>query len=215
MHIKGAIFDLDGTILDSMPIWSNLGNIYLKAKGKVAQPDLAYQLEKMSISEAAQYFIDNYAIDNNIEKIENEINEILFNYYHKICPIKNGVKNYLAKLKQNSIPMVIATSSSKLLVKIALKRLDIYQYFSKIFTTTELNTNKTESKIYTECAKYLAFPPNQIIVHEDVLFAINTAKNAGFNIIAVYDESSKNDELKIRKIADKYIYSFNELLEKE
>lgn len=212
MQIKGAIFDMDGTLLDSMWIWLTLGSDYLKSKGKTPKDDLLDKLSTMNMIESAEFFKNDYEVDEDVNDIVDGINNILVNYYQNVCPLKDGVISYLDYLKSKNIPMVIATSTDRFLVEIALKRLGIEGYFKKIFTSTELNTNKKTSKIYDECAKFLNLQHKEIVVFEDVAFAVKTAKDAGFNVVAMYDDFSKNDEENIRKITDKYIKSFNELI---
>lgn len=212
MYKKAVVFDLDGTLLDSMWIWTKLGADYLKSKGKIPSSNLLSKIEKMNMQESAQYFKTHYRINEDEDKIINSLNGILQNYYKNICNLKEGAFKFIEKLYSKEIPMLIATSTDRVLVELALKRSNIDKYIQKIFTSTELSTNKKSSKIYDECAKYLKCKPKDITVFEDVLFAIKTAKDAGYHVIAVEDSFSNKEKFEISKIADRYITSFNELL---
>lgn len=210
--IKGTIFDADGTILDSMGIWKELGARYLLSLGIKPQENLAEVLFPLTVDEGCLYLKENYNLSQTPKEIKTHLLTILSNYYKFEVKAKDGIKQMLSFLKEREVPCVIATSGDKMLLKSALERLELMGYFKNIFTCEELNTNKREPKIYEISADFLGFQKEEIAVFEDALFTVQTAKNAGFTVFAVKDNDSLDDEELLRKTADFFVSDFNEAL---
>ena len=204
MLLQGAIFDADGTLLDSMHIWKELGARYLQSLHVEPEKELARILYPMSLEQSSKYLQQHYNLKLSCEEIQSGFLEIIENFYRKEVRLKPGVKDLLESLKRKNIPMVIATSCDRDLLQAALTRNGINEYFSKIFTCTELATNKHEPKIFLACAEFLGLKPEVIAVFEDSLFAIRTAKKVGFIIIGVEDSSNIFERDLIREAADVY-----------
>lgn len=203
--IKAVIWDADGTLLDSMPIWDDVAARYLISIGVKPETNLGDVLFTMSLEEGAEYMKKYYNLRETCEQIIDGILGIIDNFYKFDVQLKPGIKKLLENYRQNDIPMVVATTSDDKLIAAAFKRLGIADYFCRIFTATELHTTKKESLIYQTAARFMGCKASETIVYEDVLHAIRTAKDAGFQTAAVYDEASAYDWNEISTIADSTI----------
>lgn len=203
--IAGAIFDLDGTILDSMPIWGNAPEIYLDGMGIKAETGLGKTLFTMSMAEGAEYIKGRYCPDIDIDVIMEGINRTVIDFYHYQARLKEGAEQFLKAMKAAGIKITAATSSDRQVVEGALERLNVIHYFSRIFTCTEVGAGKTEPDIFLEAAEYMGALPEDTWVFEDSLYAIQTAKNAGFHTVGVYDDSGAESWDEIRRITDLYL----------
>lgn len=203
--IRGVIFDVDGVLLNSMPVWENLGELYLKRLGIEAEKDIREKLFSMSIEEAAGYLISQYGLDKTPEEIISGLNREVKDYYEQRVPLKEGVRQYLQEFRERKIPMAIATSGDRRNAEAALKRLKVYSFFSGIFTCSEIGSSKTQPDIYYAAALQIDTEPSETWVFEDALHAIRTAKQAGFCTAAVYDKASDRDLAQIWNTADIYL----------
>ncbi len=209
--IKGVIFDLDGTVLNSMPLWKNLASNYLLSKNISPKEDIDEYLKSKTLEEAIFYFKNNYGIKDSEEEIKGHINSIISEGYLKEVKTKQGLIQLLNNFKQQNIKMCILTANDKELTSAALKRNNISGYFLDIITCAETGKSKGNTQLYEDAASFLGTDKSSTIIFEDALHAIKAAKTAGFKVIGVYDESSKKDWEDIKIIADKSIYSFKEL----
>ena len=207
--IKAAIFDADGTLLDSMPIWSELGDRFLRSINITPEKGLSEILYDMSIEQGCLYLQTHYKIDASLSQIRESILAIIENFYVHEVNLKPGVRDFLDRI---NLPSVIATSGDKDILTAALIRNEIDKYFAGIFTCSEFETDKNEPKIFLECADFLGFKPENIIVFEDSLFALKTAKDSGFIIAGVKDVSSQKyeHEAKIIDLSDYYVTDWRE-----
>lgn len=208
--IKGIIFDADGTLLDSMHIWEELGERYLLSRGIKAEDNLGQILYPMTLEQSSRYLKDNYSIKDSPDKIIKDILNLLTDFYQKEVLLKEGVFSYLEKMKDKGVAMGIATSGDKELLTSALKRLNVYDYFSAITTCSEYDTSKRAPLIYLKTAEMLKTAPNETVVFEDVLYGIITAKDAGFIAVAVEDLSNMPDREQLKECADYCIEDFND-----
>lgn len=206
--IKGVIFDADGTLLDSMHIWNDLGKRYLLSLGITPEDNLYEILFPMTLEESSIYLKNKYNINKSSAEIKKDILKIIDDFYYYEVQLKQGVIEYLKYLSKHNIQMVIATTSDRNQIEKAFERLNILKYFKSIFTCSELNTSKRESLIYLMAKEYLGFNSNEILVFEDVLYALKTAKKLGFITVGVEDEASNNNQKEIKNITDYYITDF-------
>lgn len=200
----GVIFDLDGTILDSMCIWDDVGEIFLQSLGIEAEADLKDTLFCLSITEGAELLKHSYHLDMDVESIILAINETIADFYYRKVELKEGAELLLKALHRSGIKMVVATSCDRQVAERSLERLNVLHYFDRIFTCTEIGAGKVQPDIYLTAAEYLGTLPQDTWVFEDALHAIQTAKAAGFKTVGVFDPSSQKDSEEIRQIS--YIY---------
>ena len=206
--IKGAIFDLDGTVLDSMFIWDTIGEDYLRSLGKEPKENLAEVFKTFTLTQAAEYYRNNYDIKLSIQEIVEGINNMVAEIYRTKVVLKAGVSDFLKRLQSANVKMCIATVTDRPIVEDVLKRLNVRDYFSEIFTCAEVGCNKETPKIYRQALKHLATQKNETVVFEDVLHAIKTAKEDGFKVAAVYDTHELKQE-EMQEISDYYITDFD------
>lgn len=208
--IKGVIFDVDGVLLNSMPIWENLGDLYLRSLGVEAEKDLGEILFTMSLEEGADYLISRYGLDKTPEEIVEGLNREVRDFYAQRVPLKEGVREFLYEFNEKKIPMVIATSGDRKNTEAALKRLKILNYFQGIFTCSEIGSGKNQPDIYLAAALQLDTEPAETWVFEDAYHAIRTAKSVGFKTAAVYDKANDKDLAQIWNTADIYLPEFTD-----
>ncbi len=207
--IKGAIFDIDGTLLDSMCIWDTIGEKYLHSLGKEPQENLAETFKTFTLRQSAEYYRKNYGVSLSVEEIINSINEMVADFYIKTVPLKKGVIEFLDKLKDKGVKMCIATVTDKHLVEVALKRCGVYEYFSEIFTCASVGYSKETPHIYREAQKHLGTEKSNTVVFEDVYHALKMVKDEGFLCTAIYDEHEHMQE-EIKHLAAYYLEDFTD-----
>ncbi|MBO5059817.1 MAG: HAD family phosphatase [Clostridia bacterium] len=207
MKIKGAIFDLDGTLLDSMYIWDTLSIDYLKSKGITPKSDILDTLQTMSLGEAAEYLREEYDIADGISEIMADFNKILTDFYNSKALLKEGVAEFLARIKEKGVKMCVATATERQLAENALERNGVLKYFDGIFCCSEVGCGKDRSDIFDRAHAFLKTEKAETWVFEDAFYAAAAAKNAGFPICGVYDKSEVNAE-GVREISDIYTESF-------
>lgn len=210
-QIKAVIFDVDGTLFDSMEIWENLGARYLDTLGVNAKPGLREVLEKMSTQQGVEYLIAQYGLEFNIQEAMDGVNALLHKYYSEETDLKEGTRACLELLYAEKIPMMAATSGERKNVEAAMERHDIRNFFQGILTCSELNTDKTKPEIYLEAAKKMQVRLKETLVVEDVSHALETAKAAGFLTAGIYDRYSHSQQEEIREIADYYLQTLSDL----
>ena len=211
MTIKGIIWDADGTLLDSMEIWGHAPDHYLETLGIEPEPNLGEILFEMSLEQGAKYLIDRYDLPVGVADVLEGIHCQIETFYRREVTLKPGAKELLAEFKQKGYPMILATSGDKDCIRQACERLEIRQYFTELLFCSEVGAGKDRPDIYLEAARKMNCRPDEALVVEDALHAIETAKKAGFSTAAVYDKANKEQE-KIRETADIYLKSFDEQL---
>lgn len=210
MKFKGAIFDLDGTLLDSMPFWENLGSEYLKAKGINPPKNINEILKTMSLNQAAEYLKKEYFISGSEDEIIKEFIGLIESQYRLKVRFKTAVLPFLHRLYKENVRMCIATATDHELAKAALDRLNAAKYFDFIFTCSESGMGKDTPEFFLKALELLDTPIHETIVFEDALYAIKSAKEAGLSVVAVYDKSSCEEQDEIKAIADIYLNSFED-----
>ncbi|MEG1778686.1 MAG: HAD family phosphatase [Oscillospiraceae bacterium] len=210
MKIKGAIFDLDGTLLDSMFIWNTIGEAYLMDRGITPEEGLNDKFNTMSIIQAAEYYREHYPLSESVEEIIDGINRMIDHFYADTIVLKKGVLEMLKALKADGVKMCIATATDRYMVEAALKKNGIFDFFSEIFTCTEVGFGKDSPVIFQKALASLGTDKDETFVFEDALHAIETAKSAGFKVIGVYDNAAKTKQDKIKQLCDYYVTSFED-----
>lgn len=192
MDKRFAIFDMDGTLVDSMVYWENLATEFLESKGvQTISPDILEQIKPMTMTESASLFIQEYALSGTAESVAAEMNAMMDEHYRKDIPLKPGVHAYLEALHNKGVVMCVASATAEDLMDACLTRLGVAQYFSFLLSCETVGAGKNRPDVYWESAKRLGAEPVEIAVYEDALYAAETAKSAGFYTVAVRDDSNQ------------------------
>lgn len=207
---KGAIFDVDGTLLDSMPIWDDAAARWLAKLGVKAAPDLGATLFRMSLDEGASYLKSVYVPDYTEQEIKDGILGVIRDFYVKEVSAKEGADTFLKKMSELGIPMYLATSSNREHVRAALERLGLYSYFEGMITCEEAGAGKRDPRIFKLAAKRLGKVPEDVFVFEDVIHAVRSANKAGFVTVGVYDEASRADNDAMRAESSIYLHTLED-----
>lgn len=211
MKINYAVFDLDGTLLDSMHLWDNIRVEILEEHSITPPKDFQDKLAPLSIMQSAEYIKEEFTVTLSVEEIADMIAAKAKENYKCKIDLKPYVKEYLEKLRGQKVRMGIATANDDQITREVLKRLGILDYFEFIITCSQVGCSKEEPKIYMEAADKFGCAPQDIAVFEDALYCIRTAKNAGFYVVGVADEYSRRNKDEIKCLCDFYIDSFKEL----
>ncbi|RKD22378.1 haloacid dehalogenase superfamily, subfamily IA, variant 3 with third motif having DD or ED/haloacid dehalogenase superfamily, subfamily IA, variant 1 with third motif having Dx(3-4)D or Dx(3-4)E [Caminicella sporogenes DSM 14501] len=206
--IKAVIFDLDGTIIDSMWIWEKLDREFLQKRGIDVPNDLNKDIEGMSFTETVVYFKNRFKLNEDVEDIKSEFIKMAYDYYKNKIELKEGVREFIEFLKSKNIKLGIGTSNLKELVVEVLKRHDIIDYFDTIRTSCEVKRGKPFPDIFLKVAQDLKVEPKDCLVFEDTYAGVLAAKRAGMKVIAVSDELSLPNKEEICQIADKYVENY-------
>ena len=210
-NIEGAIFDLDGTILDSMFIWNDIGYKFLEMKNIQVPPGADKQFTQMSLQQAAEYYIEHFDNTATIESIINDINMLVEGFYFYEVLKKDGVKEFLEYLKNRGVKMCIATATDKYMVEKALERNGLLHYFSDIFTCNGVGAGKDTPVIYDKALEHLGTPKQNTFVFEDAFYAIKTANTARYNLVGIKDVSEPEDVEVIKEHCQIFINDYSEI----
>lgn len=194
-----AIFDMDGTLVDSMPYWKNLSPEYLSSKGISDIPkDILEKITPMTVKESSHFFVEQFGLDATPETVADEIHAMMGIHYIEDIPIREGVEEYLEKLKARGVKMCVASATVEPLMDACLERLGVRHYFEFTLSCDTVGAGKNSPLVYLTAAERLGAKPEETAVYEDSCFAAATAKNAGFYLCGVYDPVSDAhwDELK-------------------
>lgn len=211
--MQGAIFDLDGTLLDSMPFWKDVVSIYMRKHGKTVSDEEREVIDRLSITKATKFIKETYGLSETPEEIEKDILNIIEANYKFNIPLKPYVHLLLTNLKKKGIKMCIASATPSYLIEEALLRHNIPYFFEFIITVPEVGEGKNESaKIYEKALKKLGCEKAEAYVFEDALHAVKMAKSAGFFVVGVQDAASKAHRDEIESECDLYIKNFREFI---
>ena len=207
------IIDMDGVLLDTMPLWEHLGTDYLTAHGIRPTPGLRERLLQMTMPEAAELFRAEFGMTAPAEEIISGIDAMAEEFYTAKAPLKPGVVETLAELHRRGYHYVLATATDRDLATAVLARTGITEYFQQIFTCTELNLSKKNPEFFHSILNALQVTQEECAVIEDALHAIQTALACGIDTYAIYDESAHDVWPQIQSIATRAFQRFDQLLE--
>lgn len=206
-----AVFDMDGTLVDSMPYWQRCGAEYLESKGIKPEPGLWGELSIRSNEECALYFQEHYGITDSAEEIIQASNHIMREHYRLDIPAKPGVPEYLGKLANAGVVMSVCSATMIPLVEMTLTRLGLRQYFRYITSCDEVNAGKDRPDVFQLALSRLSAQPEEAVMYEDSDFGIRTASALGMHVAAVYDPSCQTPPEIIRGICETYIEDYRGL----
>lgn len=199
---KGVIFDMDGTLLDSMEMWGNLDIKYLEELGVKPDADFHRTVSTMTLVMAAEYIREKYDVAYTVEEIISQIMEIAGEYYRNTLVLKPGVREFIEELYAKGIKMMVATANEYELGMAALERNEISSYMEGLITCTMAGASKEKPDIYIKACERMGLKCNECVVFEDSLFAIKTAKRAEFDVVGVYDDAENCNWKEICEITD-------------
>lgn len=179
-----SIFDVDGTILDSMEVWNTLASRYIRSLKKEPEENLDEIVSEMSLEQSATYLKNHYKINKSEEVIISEVLHLISDYYMYEVKLMSGFKEFISNYDSVN---VIGTSCDEELVKIALIRLGVLNYFEDIITCSKVNKSKDDPDFYLACAGVLKQKPKDIVVFEDADYCIDVARKAGFKVVKIKD----------------------------
>lgn len=210
---KGAIFDLDGTVLDSNWVWEQIDIDFLGARGIEVPGDYMETIAHLGAHATAVYTIDRFGLNEKPEDLVSEWVDMAKEAYAKKIVCKPYAKEYIKQLYDKGVKLAVATSSDRDLFMATLEREGIIEYFSVIVTVDEVKRGKGFPDIYEEAARRLGEEPENCVVFEDILKGIEGAKAGNFKVVAVYDYKSAHNRAQMEKLADCYIEEFKQLME--
>lgn len=209
--MQGMIFDLDGTILDSMKVWDVLSLHYLESLGKQPKDDLLTTLAPLTLQEAAEYLKIQYQLPLGIPEILQGFYQQLQREYATLM-YKEGVPEFLRAAKEKNMRLCLLTANHQDLAISTLRRLQLLPFFDQVLSCDTLCVDKQDPHCFQLAAETIACVPEQCIVIEDALHAIHSAKQAGFEVWAMYDSANAETWESIQQIAD-YAFTSFQLME--
>ena len=204
-NIKGIIFDIDGVLLDSLEIWTDLGARYLVSIGKEPEQGLADILFSMSMEQGAAYLKEHYCVPETTEEIYGGLQDMLRDYYFYEVKAKPGAQQLLSAVSDAGISITAATSSPRELIERALERNGLIRYIDRIFTNSEIGKSKHFPDIYNAAAAHMGTEPEETLVFEDSLYALKTAAAAGYRTAGVAECKGEPDQDGLKRASDIYI----------
>lgn len=211
-QFEAVIFDLDGTLVDSMGLWEEVDRVYLARFGHDLPDDLQKGIEGKSFHETAIYFKERFRIADSLDTIKQDWHDLAELFYKEQVKTKESARHLLDRIKSLGKPIGIATSNSRELTIMALMNNDIYHYFDTIVSSSEVASGKPSPDVFLKAAENMKVDPSRCLVFEDTHAGVMGAKAAGMTVFAVYDVYSKHSTDIIKKDADQFIYHFDELI---
>lgn len=212
MEFKAAIFDLDGTLFDTMAVWQNAGSSFLKDLGVELDEQGDENIRKMTLEQSTRYMIEEFNLGFSSEELVDKIYSFLKKEYIEKAEPKPYVIEYLKLLKSKGIKMCINTANFLEFAQLVINKYDMNQYFEFIISCNEIGDSKTNPQVFIDTAHKLGSEIKDTAVFEDNYYCIKTANKIGLKTVGVADTLGREYEDEIKKIADKYIYSFEELI---
>lgn len=210
--MTGYIFDLDGTILDSMPDWQlQLDNLLL-SKGIMPPADLLDRTKTLGLENATGMILQEFHLPDDPVLVYQQFQTDMSKRYCSTIPLKPGIEAYLQTLYAKHSPMAVATATERNMVRLVLEHHGFTDYFPHITTVAEVGIGKHSPLIYQVTAKKLGIAPKDCIVFEDSLKGVLSAKQAGFKTVAIYEETNLSEQSALQREATWYIHDFRELL---
>ena len=211
-NIAAVIFDMDGTLIDSLGVWADSDRIFAEELGLSYDAKISAAMKKMHYVSACEYLKEYYALDMSAEEIGARIMEIVREKYLHEIPLKPYVLDVMRALRSRGVKMCVATSNDKSLAEGALKNLGIYDMLEFVITSDEVGVGKESPLIFTRAAEMMCVSPQNTAVFEDSVHAAESAAAAGFFTVGIYDGKYNNEFEEMKRTADMTVKSFGELM---
>ena len=215
--MRCAIFDMDGTLVDSMGFWDELAGEYLRERGVDPVPqEILERIKPMTMAETAAVFRRELGLQGTVESIAADMSALMDGHYHRDVPLKPGVEDYIRALHRRGVKMCVASATPEHLMRICLERLGVLELFQFVLSCDAVRAGKDRPDVYDEAARRMGAPgPQAVTVYEDAVYAGRTAKAAGYRLAALYDGSGAAHWEELKAMADVWAMDFRELMEKE
>lgn len=189
LEIDGAIFDMDGTLVDSMQLWSDLADLYVIGKGFEPVPGLRNSFWDQGTEKGCAYLRDTYGITDDPEAVLRDMNGIAERFYREQVEEKAGIRKILEELRAGGVRMCVASATDEEVGRYALERTGLDTYFERYFCCKEIGAGKESDQIYQAARKWLGTEAGKTLVFEDALYAARTVSAAGFRLVGVWDQT--------------------------
>lgn len=214
MNIKAALFDLDGTLADSMWAWRNLMNEFVE-KHNLNVPRYIYEkVSNMSLAQSSVYVSKELKLNIDADELYEEWMGMITEAYSQKIKLRSGAEQFLKKLKDKGVKIGLVTACSKALCEACLENNGVYELFDAITYVDEVGKGKSEPDIYLEGLRRLGFKAEEAVLFEDIIQGIRTAAGIGLKTVGVWDEESAGDEAEIKRLSEFYIHDYYEIMDK-
>lgn len=207
-NFKGAIFDLDGTLLDSMYVWNKIDRDFLGKRGFEVPPDYIDIITPMGFHETARYTIERFGLNESEDAVIDEWNAMAIDEYSHFVKLKPNAREFLLSLRERGIKLAVATATMPELCYAALKNNGIEDLFDNITFISEVGRGKGFPDVYLKAAEKMGVSPSECAVFEDIPTGIAGANAGGFYTVGVYEKTSAHFEDIMKKTANEFIYTF-------
>ncbi len=211
-NMKKLIFDFDGVLVDSMPMWERVVLGILDEHNIPYPEDFYFKAIPMGVLGVSKHFVNKMGLKMTVEECFNKISNLVLKEYMTVIPAKEGTYEALTHFKEKGYSLNVLTASPENVVKMCLGRLNLFDFFDNVWSCDEFKTDKTDVKLFSQVSEILQVEPSDCIMLDDSMLSLKTAKSAEMKVIGVYDKVSGKQHEQEKHFCDGYIYSFKELL---